>query len=362
MVSNVACVRRLAQPHCSWRPSPRASPREEPASAVIVSPAAASSSAVKACRECYRVAVGFVNVRSERTVSSHLLARRYAGETFWADANVEGWVREAALFGASAGWLLIDGSSLGLGTLLERLDENDTEVAPGSVPSQTSDVRRHLHFLVRPPPAATHSGGALPNGTSAPVRRWRVARPLTLVHAQPDRSSPVVDVAVAKQIVWTCNAHETLPVALRTDHAGRASAADNASPPPPPPLPQQQPMEDAEGVWHRVAQPDGWIHHLCPAGHVQLNDDHELHRGDDGRELEALDLYLQVRRGPKASPLPSSHALEPCPRAMPSSHALEPCPLLTLTHPCPPHSPLGAPCNPTDVRPRSGQRERARRG
>jgi len=107
--------------------------------------------------------------------------------------------------------------------------------------------------------------GPLPPGTSGPVMRWRVLRPMMLVHAAPTRESAVSAVAVADDLVWSC--------AL---------------------VPPSQSDGDGGG-WRRLADPDGWVAPLCPAGFAQLEEQSALHAGRPDREMEALDLWAQVR-------------------------------------------------------------------
>ena len=55
---------------------------------------------------------------------------------------------------------------------------------------------------------------------------------------------------------------------------------------------------DSTRNWVRLADPDGWVSVLCPAGHPQLAppaDAEDWHRDNPARELEALDLYIQAR-------------------------------------------------------------------
>ena len=78
----------------------------------------------------------------------------------------------SAKYGSAAGWMLVDGASLGLGVLLERA-EADAEVVSAS-PRQTSPLDRYLPLIARQPKTAS-ADGPLPAGVSGPVRRWRAA-------------------------------------------------------------------------------------------------------------------------------------------------------------------------------------------
>ena len=208
----------------------------------------------------FRVSHTFVNVRAGPSVHSRLLARRFEGECFTADDERDGWVRDGSTrYGSADGWLLVDGASLGLGSLLERVDEA-AAAAVAPAPSKVT-LERFMPLITRPPKPAS-SDGPLPPGLVGPVRRWRVLRPLSLVHGGPSRGAPVVDVALDGEFVWS-------------------AAVDGASP-----------IAD----WVRLAEPDGWVHLRCPAGHEQLGPPDEYpHRGRPDRELEALDLYCQAR-------------------------------------------------------------------
>jgi acyl carrier protein len=89
---------------------------------------AALSAAAETYRHTFRVLPTFVNVRAGPSVKARILARRFEGETFEAVEERNGWVCEGARAdGKTPGWLLVDGTSLGLGVLLEPVA---TGVAP----------------------------------------------------------------------------------------------------------------------------------------------------------------------------------------------------------------------------------------
>jgi hypothetical protein len=256
----------------------------------------------------YRVIPGFVNVRAEPSVKARILARRFQGEAFEAVEERAGWVRDSASYGSvDVGWLLVDGSSLGVGLLLERVPHGTVSTPP----ARFSLADRYLPLLARAPKPVPVDG-PLPEGVRGPVRRWRVQRPMTLVHAQPDRDTPVVDVVLQGELVWS-------------GVASGLTIPSHAPPPPPPPHPPAHPSTgpragsrtgppshpSAEDVhdwhrlaepdghdWHRLAEPDGWVHTLCPAGEVQLtppSPELDYHNGRHEREMEALDLFCQAR-------------------------------------------------------------------
>ena len=247
--------------------------------------------------------LAYVNVRAARTVTSRVLARRFAADVFTVDAVLDGWARPAERFGSLEGWVLVDGSSLGVGPLLARLADDEADDAPGEVPptvARLTSVRERYAPLLFRQPRPVDAEGPLPRGVCAPVVRWRAARPLVLVHAQPSRASSVVEACVQGELLWSGTAAEVADSdrdgavahaeAATTDDVGsgvggggRAAAAD-------------------WGGWVRLADPDGWVHVRCPAGFEQLTEEQapRRHAGKPERELEALDLYVQ------ASPSPSS--------------------------------------------------------
>lgn len=206
----------------------------------------------------FRVVHPHVNVRDKPSTTGRIVAVRFAGEQFRTNLEQDGWVRSAEPFGSVFGWVLIDGNELGLGCLLERVEPNRGEHR-ASTPSKSSTMEKAITPLLLQAPRPIATNELLPPGTRAPVRRWRAARPLVLVHGQPSRSSGVVDGLLEGELTWSCEA----------------------------------PLANAE--WVRLAKPDGWVHRLCPAGHPQLLDDGARHRGRAERELEALDLYAQAR-------------------------------------------------------------------
>ena len=195
----------------------------------------------------------------------------------------------------------------GLGLLLRRLAPGEPPPPPAAPPTGGL-LERYAELIVRPP-APMPSTGALPAGTCAPVARWRVLRPLMLVHAEPWRSSPVVEVVFQKDFVWSCE--QARPAS--------ASAAEAAA---------EERRQAALGAgWRRVACRDGWVAPTCPAGHAQLEpaslpttpsgqqQEQEqqqeeggagqrqeeaparfrFHAAGSARELEALEMYVQAR-------------------------------------------------------------------
>lgn len=214
----------------------------------------------------------FVNVRAAPTVRSSILARRFQGDVFESDLEQDGWVRDASVGYASGanGWLLIDGASLGLGTLLHGVGD-DTPVGDGQMAHAATGLDRYLPLLTRAP-APVPTLGPLPAGVRAPVRRWRTQRPLTLVYAEPRRTSPVIDVAVQNDLVWSGE----------VDEAATPSASSSSD----------------QRDWIRLASIDGWVAVTCPSGYSQLARppfEADWHCDDQEREMEALDLFCQVR-------------------------------------------------------------------
>jgi hypothetical protein len=225
----------------------------------------------------YRVVNKFVYVREERNTSSRILALQYSGDAFEVAREAEGWVCPTELYGSYEGWILVDGVGLGLGALLERVSASDAaKLQAAADAAAPASVQRHLNLLSRPPKAASVNGPLTPL-VAAPVRRWRVSRPAVLVHAQPRRSSAVVDICLQSDIVWSGT------VVRAAGAAGAAGAA----------LSERQCHGGDD--WHRMADPDGWVHTRCPAGYPQLEEEGERHSGFPERELEALDLFIQAR-------------------------------------------------------------------
>ena len=221
----------------------------------------------------FQVLPSFVNVRASPSVKASILARRFQGDVFESDMERDGWVRDAsARYGDGvAGWLLVDGAALGLGSLLRRVDDA-VPVGDGAMSQKANSLERYLPLISRAPEPVP-SEGPLPAGVCTPVRRWRVQRPMTLVHAEPSRESPVIDVALHTELVWSAQLGDD-PNALRWSHAPDASD------------------------WVRLAVPNGWVHKLCPGGFPQLAppaETEDWHRDRPARELEALDLFCQAK-------------------------------------------------------------------
>lgn len=228
----------------------------------------------------FQVLSPFINIRSGPTTTSEVLAQHDEGQIFDAELVEESnWVRPCAAYGGGVrGWAMIDGAELGLGLLLRRLHATAVDtlrVPPAPVQSRAprpSALTQRLPLLLRAPPV--RSEGPLPVGTRGPVTRWRVLRPMILVHVAPSRDAAVCAVAVAGDLVWSCEP---------TDAELHSSSDSSGG------------GESSAGLWCRLADPDGWVHAQCPAGFTQLEAQEELHAGHPERELEALDLWAQAR-------------------------------------------------------------------
>ena len=265
-VSRTAC-------RSDWQPRTAPAPAAEFSASIKMAPAAEVPAAINSHRHTFRVVPAFVNVRDAPSLTAYLLCRRWEGELIEAIEERDGWIRDASEYGSVSGWLLIDGSQLGLGLLLDRVTpDSGPPPTPKPRPNATN-LDRYGPLLVRAPKSVP-SSGPLPSGVSAPVRRWRGQRPMTLVHAQPSHRAAVVDVVLQGELAWTGKA------------VAHAVMSDNGD------------AEDDGANWHRLAVPDGWVHTLCPAGEVQLAPPEaatDYHRQRHDRELEALDLYCQAR-------------------------------------------------------------------
>ena len=269
----------------------------------------------------YKVIPSYINCRTSPSTSAGLVGRRFAGDCFETDLERNGWVRcVEKINGKYESWTLVDGKSLNLGVLLERVPSAaaaNVELAPPrnpeELPSSDEKSKAIVDMLVRPPKPVP-SSGPMPAGVTGPVHRWRVQRPMTMGHAQPSRSSAIVDVVLEKQLVWSGVA-ETVQAAtdLRllqhgggsngsgggsngsgggsngsgggSNGSGGGSSGSDA-----PPL-----YGSGTELWHRLADPDGWVHFKCPGGFTQLRSEASRHAGNPEREMEALDLYMQAR-------------------------------------------------------------------
>ena len=209
----------------------------------------------------------YVFVREQRDHTSKSLGCKFFGERVRVRDEARGWVALAD----GPGFMLVDGSRLGLGALL---------AAPGAAPPPAAaaapppaDPKAALVRLLARPPVVPDA--PVPAGCSGLLRRWVALRPAVIFYERPDRKSPAVGVALRREYAWSCG-----------DPDARA--------------------------WTRFAEPDGWAHEVCPAGHVQFAAPEPGHdhgrRGRDDRELEALDMFLQARaavRAGKESDIPN---------------------------------------------------------
>ena len=145
-------VRRSSVPRATWRehrdesPTIRAPDDSPPADIVL---------------QKFRVCHSHVNVRDQPSTSGRIVAIRLMGEVFEADQEQDGWVRSTARFGSAYGWLLVNGRTLGLGQLLERI----TSSSPSTVATKTVGVDKILMPLILRPPKPVLAGSTLPPGT-----------------------------------------------------------------------------------------------------------------------------------------------------------------------------------------------------
>ena len=228
---------------------------------------------------CFKVVSPFVNIRARQSLTATVLGQHDEGDEFVVGRCEGNWVQPAERFaGGAQGWAMVDGAELGLGLLLRQVPSGtahgreakrrDGDAHRGR---RADALTQRLPLLLRAPPV--HAGPVLPHRTHGPVCRWCVQRPLTLVHAAPRRDAAVCSVAVAGDFVWSCE-------------CGAASDAEASSV-----------ATALHGGWLRLADPDGWVHSLCPAGFMQLRRWEGLAELDAGpeREMEALDLWTQAR-------------------------------------------------------------------
>ena len=277
----------------------------------------------------FRVVPSYINVRAKPSTSAALIARRFQGDCFEVDLERNGWVRGVQCIGdpGQEAWTLIDGKALGLGILIERLPPSlaaKATLAPphgaNAEPSSSGENSQLVNMLLKPPKSAD---GPLPTGVRGPVRRWRVLRPMTAVYGKPDRTSPMIDAVLQNELVWTATDVSLPHTASGEAASGQASSGQassgQASSGQAPPLSLRDGSADGGAVtegsleeWHRLADPDGWVHVRCPAGFPQLDPDGSRHAGLPEREVRCPCLPVLLPR-PRSPPSPLAPTCLSCP-------------------------------------------------
>ena len=249
----------------------------------------------------------FVFVRAAPSLTAATLGKLPLGALVEvAEERADGWLR---LLTPQPGgrWVLRDGATLGLGLLLRpapaaRTDAHAAQQGLGTTVVNLAGAHRAAGRTAEDAAATEQRGGGLhptilallqktvpiPVGgplqedTAGPVMRWRVERPVMLVHALPERRASVVDAVTSGEYVWSC--------------AQRAGAGG---------LSDEQLRTASAGGWIRLASPNGWANRKCVSGQVQLervrphaqcHPASPAHWDEDSREMEALDLWTQARR------------------------------------------------------------------
>ena len=229
----------------------------------------------------FQVLSAFVNIRSGQSVTDQVLAQHDVGDIFDVDVCEGNWAQPSAHFsGGARGWVMINGSEIGLGLLLRELpDASDGGEVDRSKPRPNALTQR-LPLLMRALPVQAGSS-ILPKGTRGPVARWSVQRPMTLVHAAPRREAAVSAVVVAGDFVWSCQLADVPEEGAQAAVQARTISGES---------------------WHRIADPDGWIHSLCPAGELYLSLPLPLYATARRRSAP----HLRKRRPGKARAAPHS--------------------------------------------------------